>query len=487
LFARYDEATGEIEIAYALAAGERQKDWEKTTIPPDQGGGLLGWIINHQQSLLIDDVVQETLPVPPSPSERDIRSWLGVPLLVGDRVVGAMVVQSHQESDFRPAQKQLLELLASQAAIAFENSRLYDQAQRRMKRIASLREVDRAISGTVDLQTTLEVLIGQLSSTLDVDAAAVLLFQPSMQTLEYVVQRGFKTEAARPDNLLLGESPAGKTALRRRLIHIRSLTEYEIEGTDYLVQQGFETYLGVPLIAKGDLVGVLEVCQRSRKEISQEWLDFLEALADQAAIAIDRLNLFNDLNRTNLELIQAYDATIEGWARAIELRDVVTEGHSRRVEEMTVKLAARMGVNEKALAHIRRGALLHDIGKMAIPDSILLKEGKLNEEEWGLMKKHPVYAYEMLSRIDFLRPALSIPYAHHEWWDGSGYPRGLSGEEIPLEARIFAVVDVWDALQSDRPYRKAWSEEKTLSYLREQAGTQFDPQVVEIFLNFLQG
>jgi putative nucleotidyltransferase with HDIG domain len=356
-----------------------------------------------------------------------------------------------------------------------------------MKRIASLREVDRAISGTVDLQTTLEVLIGQLSSTLDVDAAAVLLFQPSMQTLEYVVQRGFKTEAARPDNLLLGESPAGKTALRRRLIHIRSLTEYEIEGTDYLVQQGFETYLGVPLIAKGDLVGVLEVCQRSRKEISQEWLDFLEALADQAAIAIDRLNLFNDLNRTNLELIQAYDATIEGWARAIELRDVVTEGHSRRVEEMTVKLAARMGVNEKALAHIRRGALLHDIGKMAIPDSILLKEGKLNEEEWGLMKKHPVYAYEMLSRIDFLRPALSIPYAHHEWWDGSGYPRGLSGEEIPLEARIFAVVDVWDALQSDRPYRKAWSEEKTLSYLREQAGTQFDPQVVEIFLNFLQG
>lgn len=487
LFARYDHVTGAIEIAYALAAGERKKDWEKTSIPQEQGGGLLGWIINHQQALLIDDVVQETLPVPPSRTERDIRSWLGAPLLAGDRVVGAMVVQSYQEAAFHSSQKQLLELLASQAAIAFENSRLFDQAQQRMKRIASLREVDRTISGTVDLKTTLEVLIGQLTHTLEVDAAAVLLFQPSMQTLEYVLQRGFKAEVERPDNLLLGESPAGKTALRRRLIHIQSLTEYAIEGTDYLVRQGFETYLGVPLIAKGDLVGVLEVCQRSRKEISQEWLDFLEALADQAAIAIDRLNLFNDLNRTNLELIQAYDATIEGWARAIELRDVVTEGHSRRVEEMTVKLAARMGVNEKDLAHIRRGALLHDIGKMAIPDSILLKEGKLNEEEWELMRKHPVYAYEMLSRIDFLRPALPIPYAHHERWDGSGYPRGLAGEEIPLEARIFAVVDVWDALQSDRPYRKAWSEEKTLSYLREQAGTQFDPQVVEIFLNFLQG
>ena len=486
LFARYEGSSGKIEITYALSSGGRQKSWEGTIVSRGHEGGLLGWVIDHRHSLLINDVVQETLPVPPSKTEREIRSWLGVPLLVGDRVVGAMVVQSHQEGAFHPSQKQLLELLAGQAAVAFENSRLYNEAQRRMKRISSLREVDRAISGTVDLQTTLEVLIGQLSHTLDVDGAAVLLFHPAMQTLEYVLEHGFKVNADRPDNLLLGESPAGKAALRRRLIHISSLTEYEIEGTEYLVRQGFESYLGIPLIAKGDLVGVLEVFHYSQKDFGQEWLDFLEALADQAAIAIDRLNLFNDLNRTNLELIQAYDATIEGWARAIELRDVVTEGHSRRVEDLTVKLAARMGMDDKKLAYIRRGALLHDIGKMAIPDRILLKDGKLTEEEWTLMKKHPVHAYEMLSGIEFLRPALAIPHAHHEWWDGSGYPRGLAREEIPLEARIFAVVDVWDALQSDRPYRKAWSEGKALAYLKEQSGIQFDPEVVRSFLTFIE-
>lgn len=486
LFARYRQPSGEIEITYALSGGERKTSWEGTTIVPGSEGGLLGWIIEHQQPLLIHDVRQETLPVPPARAEREIRSWLGAPLVVGKRVVGAMVVQSGRDQAFQSPQKQLLELLAGQAAIAFENSRLFDDAQRRMARITSLREVDRAISGTVDLRTTLEVLVSQLSNTLEVDAAAVLLYDPDVQSLDYVFQRGYPSSAGLPENLLLDESLAGQAVLERRIIHIRSLSEFGVERADFLIRQGFEMYLGLPLIAKGEPVGVLEVCQHSPMEFSEEGLDFLKALADQAAIAIDRLKLFNDLNRTNLELVQAYDATIEGWARAIELRDVDTEGHSRRVEKLTVKLAVKMGINGQDLAHLRRGALLHDIGKMAIPDSILLKEGELTEEEWVLMKKHPDFAYEMLSRIEFLRPALAIPYAHHEWWDGSGYPRGLAGEEIPLEARIFAVVDVWDALQSDRPYRKAWREPKTLKYIKDQSGSQFDPRVVQAFLELIE-
>ncbi len=201
----------------------------------------------------------------------------------------------------------------------------------------------------------------------------------------------------------------------------------------------------------------------------------------------ERRRAAEQLRRAHVELRMAYDATIEGWSRALELRDQETQGHTLRVTELTVRLAREMGIEDKeALAHIRRGALLHDIGKMGIPDSILLKPGPLTEEEQEIMKKHPVYAYEMLSPIEYLRPALDIPYCHHERWDGSGYPRGLKGEEIPLAARIFAVVDVWDALCSDRPYRNGLSREEALNYIRAQAGRLFDPRVVEAFVRLME-
>jgi putative nucleotidyltransferase with HDIG domain len=179
----------------------------------------------------------------------------------------------------------------------------------------------------------------------------------------------------------------------------------------------------------------------------------------------------------------AYDATIEGWSRALELRDQETEGHTLRVADLTVRLAQAMGVKGKEIVHIRRGALLHDIGKMGVPDHILLKPGKLNDDEWETMKQHASYAFEMLRPIEFLRPALDISRCHHEKWDGTGYPRGLKGEQIPFSARIFAVIDVWDALNSDRPYREAWTEEKALEYITTSAGKHFDPQVVEAFLD----
>lgn len=191
------------------------------------------------------------------------------------------------------------------------------------------------------------------------------------------------------------------------------------------------------------------------------------------------------LRQSNIELSRAYDATLEGWSRALDLRDHETEGHSQRVTELSLRLAQAMGVPCEELAHIRRGALLHDIGKMGIPDTILHKQGPLNDEEWATMRKHPVYAYEMLSPIDFLHPALAIPYCHHERWDGSGYPRGLQGEEIPLAARIFSVIDVWDALRSNRPYRQAWTEQRVREYLCSLAGTHFDPRVVAAFLDLL--
>jgi putative nucleotidyltransferase with HDIG domain/PAS domain S-box-containing protein len=185
------------------------------------------------------------------------------------------------------------------------------------------------------------------------------------------------------------------------------------------------------------------------------------------------------------ELIQSYETTLEGWSRAMDLRDKETEGHTRRVTELTVRMARAMGLAERVIVNMRRGALLHDIGKLGIPDHILLKTGKLTDEEWVIMRKHPLFAYEMLQPINFLKHSLDIPYCHHEKWDGSGYPRGLKGEEIPLAARIFAIVDVWDALRSDRPYREGWSVEKVLDHIRSQSGKHFEPKVVEVFLSLV--
>jgi PAS domain S-box-containing protein len=188
------------------------------------------------------------------------------------------------------------------------------------------------------------------------------------------------------------------------------------------------------------------------------------------------------IQRLNAELLIAYDETLEGWARALDLRDNNTEDHSVRVMDLTIDLANALGASESDLVHIRRGALLHDIGKMGIPDAILHKPGPLTEDEWRVMRMHPVFAYDLLSGIPFLRPAMDIPYYHHEKWDGSGYPLGLSGKHIPLAARIFSIVDVWDALSSDRPYRKRWTKHRILEYIRKEAGTRFDPELVGLFL-----
>ena len=214
----------------------------------------------------------------------------------------------------------------------------------------------------------------------------------------------------------------------------------------------------------------------------EAFIIMIRDVTDRKQIDEKLKRLAEELQSANEELERAYKTTLEGWTGVLDLRDKETEGHSRRVTEATVKLALSMGIAEEDMTNIRRGALLHDIGKIGIPDGILLKPGTLTEDEWEIMRMHPVYAHKLLSHINFLEEAAVIPHCHHERWDGTGYPRGLKGEDIPLAARIFSVVDVWEALRSDRPYRKAWPEEKVREYIRSQSGTHFDPQVVEAFL-----
>jgi len=368
-----------------------------------------------------------------------------------------------------------------------ERKQAEEKVQRQLQRLEALHRIDMAITAGLEMNLSLGLLLEQLLSLLTVDAAAILLLEPHTRLLRPAVHRGFRTDAIQHTQLSLGSGHAGRAALERQMIHIHDLVNHpdEFARTASLATENFKTYFAIPLIAKGQVKGVLEIFHRSSLSPDREWSNFIETMANQAAITIDNVQLFEGLQKSNMELAIAYDATIAGWSHAMDLRDKETEGHTQRVTERTIQLARKMGIDPQELVHIRRGALLHDIGKLGVPDHILLKHGKLTEEEWEIMRQHPVYALNMLMPITYLRPALDIPYCHHEKWDGTGYPRGLKGEQIPLSARLFAIVDVWDALGSDRPYRKAWPKEEILEYIQEESGKHFDPQVVEAFMQLI--
>lgn len=410
-----------------------------------------------------------------------------IPIRTSHAIVGVLVLGFHARHAFSEDQKQLITTIAEMAGNAIHRIRLHEQTVKQLKRLSALHQIDLAVTSSLDLRYTLQILLDQVITQLGVDAACALTYNPQDQALEYAASRGFTTDALRHTHLPIGQGYAGLAAKEQRTIFVADLNA---RTTDFLRSpsfsaEGFVTYYAVPLVVRSQIKGVLEVFHRSRLKNDLEWLDFLEALASQAAIAIENAFLYRDLQQSNMDLNLAYDATLEGWSRALDLRDKDTEGHTQRVTEITLKLARAIGISEADIVNVRRGAMLHDIGKLGVPDHVLLKPSPLTEEEWTLMRLHPIYAYQLLSHIPYLRPAIDIPYCHHEKWDGSGYPRGLKGEEIPLSARIFSIVDVWDALRSDRPYRKGLDEGMVREYLRNQAGHHFDPKAVNTFLSML--
>ncbi len=470
---------------------------------PNQNG-YAARVARERMPIKIDDAHAEyEIPFKGEIEEIDaVQSGIAAPLIVKGKVIGVVSLDnSTRKSAFTASDLSLLVTFASQAAVAIENARLFTETQQRLHRLSALHSIDAAIGASVDTNVTLNIVLENIMSELKADAAAVLLFNPLTRMLEYAAGRGFRVHSIEGLRLRLGEGLAGQSALQRRPINITDLQKTdEVEQVmerpvsrsaslplQYLQGENFVGYSAIPLIAKGQIQGVLEIFRRTPMQVDQEWINFFEMLAGQTAIAIDNGRLFVNLQQSNLELTLAYDATIQGWSQALELRDEDTEGHTLRVTDLTLRLIQAMGIEEVETEHARRGSLLHDIGKIAVPDSILLKPGPLDEREWSVMRQHPQYAYNLLFPITYLRPAIHIPYCHHEKWDGSGYPRGLKGEEIPIVARIFAVVDVYDALTSNRPYRLAWTRENALDYILEQSGIQFDPRVITAFMTLMAG
>ena len=410
-----------------------------------------------------------------------IRSWIGVPLIVGEKMIGCMTIDSDQPGSFNQSHAQKADAFANQAAIAIETARLFSQTQNRLQVLQSIHTIDQAISSNLDLSITLDVFIDQALNLLGVDVIKMYAYDPDAQIFDLLTHRDLIGISGDSPESLYNQDAVNQAILDREVVMISN------QNTSVpIAHPQASCYFVSPLITKGQVSGVVELFSKNNLNPDDEWVDLLKTLSTQAAIAIENDDLISSLQKSNEELVIAYDRTLEGWAYALEMRDKGTIDHSRRVVEMTVKLARKLGIKGAQLANIRRGSLLHDIGKMALPDSVLLKSGPLSKEEEHMMKTHPKLAFDMLSSIPYLKPALDIPLYHHEKWDGSGYPHGLKGEEIPLPARIFAVVDVWDAVSYDRPYRHAWAQKETIEYIRTQAGTHFDPAIVEAFLEMIR-
>jgi len=482
----YDEKQSRLYFAAATGSDPRQL----AEIPVPIDSSLAGTIFRTNQSIILNNVEQD--PRHYSLVSEHVRfhvgSLVGVPMRIKDRIIGVLEGVNKRAGSFAEQDERILFVTASHAATAINNARLFRDAERRAQNLEAVRDINNAVLNSLDLQLTLPQILWHVQSRLEVDAADILLLEPHLNALIFAAGRGFRTDALRQAVLRVGEGMAGRVAMEKKIVRVPdlSLAGDAFTRAPMLVGEDFVAYHAAPLLVKGQVKGVLEVFHRSDLHADYDWLVFFQALAEQTAIAIDSATLFSDVQRSNAELRLAYDATILGWSHALDLRDKETEGHTQRVTKLTVQLAEAFGLSDEAVTHIRRGALLHDMGKMGVPDAILLKPSELTDEEWLHMRRHPQYAYDMLEQIDYLKPALDIPYCHHEKWDGTGYPRGLKGEEIPLAARLFAVVDVWDALFYDRPYRKGWSMENTLAYIREQSGKHFDPSVVEVFLQVIR-
>jgi response regulator RpfG family c-di-GMP phosphodiesterase len=369
------------------------------------------------------------------------------------------------------------------------------EAEERRKR----REAELAAAAQSARTATLITIANRLNTSLDLTTVAATVCASAREALHLPIAFVALYNAAH-DRFQLMHVDGMPVQVLATFPQIPRLHDYTIpvqiyrDAPQLLQQLGFSAPLMVDLrtiaramlVCRNQVVGFLAVASVGYERMfSDDDCALLHGLADQAAVAIENARLVGDLQQAHRAIEQAYDATLEGWVHALDLRDKETEGHTQRVTALAVALGRAMGLSAQEVVHLRRGALLHDIGKLGIPDSILHKPGPLSPEEWQIMRMHPVYAYEWLAPIEYLHAALAVPWCHHERWDGTGYPQGLCGEAIPLLARIFAVIDVWDAMTNDRPYHRARPAHVVRQIISQEAGRHFDPQVVRAFLRLL--
>jgi len=352
--------------------------------------------------------------------------------------------------------------------------------------------ISNALATSLDLPVVLQTAIDSAVDVLRLDTGAIYVLEAERLFL------GATTPPLTPDQrwlLLQPECLQDHPHLRDALTlgrptYLTDAQNASLSPAEAAVckARNLRTLLFMPLMSDKKAIGALILGTTNHTRAFSDYeMDLCYILSCQIALAVANAKLYKSVQDSHAELVNSYDTTLLGWSLALELRDQDTQGHTQRVTRLTEELARKMGIAGEDLGHIRRGALLHDIGKMGIPDKILKKAGVLTDEERAIIQKHTEYAYQFLKKIDYLAPAMDIPYCHHEKWDGSGYPQGLKGEAIPLPARIFAVVDVYDALTSDRPYRPAWPVEDALQYIQEQAGKHFDPGVASVFLREVIG
>ncbi|MCM2315788.1 MAG: HD domain-containing protein [Thermoanaerobaculia bacterium] len=355
--------------------------------------------------------------------------------------------------------------------------------------LAALLRVSSMLASTLDLPSIMQTAITSACELMDLETGAIYLLDGSTLVLQATAP---PTPPDFPDmyrRAPLQDHPhIARCLIGRDPIFVEDSSKETMSPAEAGIceARGLRSILYVPLVVDAVSAGAFIMGSIGRaKEMGKTDVDLCRTLAHQISLAINNAQLHDSLLDANTHLARAYDETLAGWALALEMRDHETRGHSDRVERLTMQLAAEMGIPREQWDHVRRGTLLHDIGKMGVPDAILQKPGPLTDDEWAIMRTHPQKAREMLGSIDFLAPALDIPYCHHERWDGTGYPRGLAGDAIPLAARIFSVVDVYDALTSDRHYRPGWSRQQALDYIRQETGLQFDPRVVEAFFSLI--
>ncbi len=485
LYFSVDETQGKIQLIDAVGFAENALEGLRRDLVFKVGEevGLIGWVGHTGEAINILNTAKESRWTQILPG---VNSVLLIPVRHEKNIHGVLALFNDATMAFTEEDEHILTALANNLAISIEDRMNKNLIQKQIQQLSALHAIDLSINSGTDLVLTLNLLLSFVISQLNVDAADIFLFNREAYSWKIAVKAGFFSDTIR--NISLDNSLSKQVILEQRTLHFSEKDMSSIPPSIRRIWQseGFVVYWGTPIIARGVVKGVLEVFHRSPLTPNSEWLNFLETLAGQAAIAIENTEIRNGLLRSNMELTLAYDATIQGWSEALDLRDKETEGHTLRVTDMAVQFARKLGMSETDVLNVRRGALLHDIGKIGVPDNILHKPALLSEAEWVIMKKHPETAYNLISKIDYLQDAIDIPYLHHEKWDGSGYPKGLRGKEIPLAARLFAIIDVWDALSSDRPYRPAWSRESVLEHIRQNSGTHFDPDLVPVFIELLQ-